>query len=184
MQREYIWFYLSPTAPIEQEQLEVAKQGLQLNREGLTILRELEGRRKNREVQAQQPARTLSEEQLQLLNEQLRKGPKGPIYVHFPGGDAEAQRFAKQFSMALSATGWTVRLYHDSTLVGGDHPVGLQFAVSRPQRGGPDAEIPPHGKFLLQALRDLGLEISWGLPWGRVPADVVHLTIGAKPQPR
>jgi chromosome segregation ATPase len=52
-----------------------------------------------REVQAQQRARTLSQEQHQSLIKQLQKGPKGPIYIYFPDGDAEAQRFATSFPL-------------------------------------------------------------------------------------
>jgi hypothetical protein len=180
---EYIWFYISPPSPIEIETQKDVRQSLQEHREGLTILHELKRRTENKEAQAQQQTRTLTQEQRRTLIQRLREGPKGRVRISYTTGDAEADRFATQLYEILVRADWPREPLVQATYIG-ELPVGLQLAVSRPQRGGPDAEMPPHGELLLQALRELGLEVSLGIPMGNVPAEVVHLSVGAKAQPR
>jgi hypothetical protein len=57
-------------------------------------------------------------------------------------------------------------------------PVGLQIGAS-------PAGMPPHGEFLLQALRDVGLEVSYSPhPIIRGSDELVILVVGAQPRPR
>jgi hypothetical protein len=137
-----------------------------------------------REVRAQQRARTLTQGQYRALVEQLQAGPKGRVRIQFPVGDAEAQRYANQFYETLHTAGWTVESLGQVQRIFGELPVGLELAASRPSRTSP-AEMPPCGEFLLRVLRDVGLEVSLGIPHlDSVPTEVVYLVVGAKSQPR
>jgi hypothetical protein len=72
----------------------------------------------------------------------------------------------------------------DQVTMIGPLAVGLELAATRPSRTSP-AEMPPYGGFLLQALRDVGLEVSLGVPKiPLTPSEAVYLIVGAKPQPR
>jgi hypothetical protein len=133
-----------------------------------------ERERELREVQAQQRARTLTLEQLQALIPRLRVGPKGKVQIEVPNGDLEADQFGEQFYEVLMSTGWP--LEGSAQVLFTAPPVGLQLGAS-------PAGMPPHGEFLLQALRDVGLDVSYTGPI-RGPNQLVHLVVGAQPRPR
>jgi hypothetical protein len=136
-----------------------------------------------REVEAHQRPRTLTAEQRHTLIQRLREGPKGTVHVHIPQNDSEGQQFADELARVLRTTGWTIGPLHQyGSFLGGEIPVGLQLSASRPSRTSP-AEMPPSGEVLLEALRDVGIKVSLGIPHV-APSEVVHLVVGAKPQPR
>jgi hypothetical protein len=132
-----------------------------------------------RRVQEQQRARTLTLEQRHTLIQRLREGPKGSVHIRSNAGDAEADHFAAYFYDALVRAGWPKPKYSQSTLIGSPLPVGLKVHPSQES-----AALPPHGELLLQALRDVGLEVSLDRITHQEPAEIVHLVVGAKPQPR
>jgi hypothetical protein len=139
-----------------------------------------------RNVQAQQRARTLTQEQHRTLIGQLQAGPKGEVRVEFPSGDAEAEQFAAQFYEVLMHAGWTMQPFAQVQHLG-EIPVGLQVGPSQEKSerlAGRQATLPPHGELLLQALRDVGLKVSLKRIPRQGSAEIVYLVVGAKPQPR
>jgi hypothetical protein len=128
-----------------------------------------------REVQAQQQPRTLTRAQLHALLPQLRNGPKGRAEINAVAGDAESDRYAEQFYGVLAAGGWTMEGFGQVQYIG-EIPVGLRLDVGR-------ADMAPHGEFLLQILRALGLEVLYRSNQN-VPEGVVLFTTGQKPWPR
>ncbi len=133
-----------------------------------------ERERELRDVPAPQRARTLTLEQVQALIPRLRVGPKGKVQIEVLGDDPEADQFGEQFYEALVTAGWPLEGFAQVLFT--PPPVGLQLGAS-------PAGMPPHGEFLLQALRDVGLDVSYTDPI-RGPDQLVHLVVGAQPRPR
>jgi hypothetical protein len=128
-----------------------------------------------RDVQAQQRARTLTAEQRRTLIEQLEAAPKGKVQVGFIAGDAEGERFAEQLWQVLKMAGWPVSPQMPQYAGLPRTPIGISLAMNRSGKA-------PHGEFLQHTLRNVGIDIS--ITNEPVSGDLVHLTVGAKPQPR
>lgn len=127
-----------------------------------------------RNVQEQQRPRTLTVAQFFSLLPQLHNGPKGRVRIDSLVEDAEAERFADLFYGVLATAGWTTE--RSRVLQVGEPPLGLKLDVGR-------ADMAPHGEFLRQILRGLGLEVSYTSDQS-VPEGVVLFTVGQKPWPR
>jgi hypothetical protein len=115
--------------------------------------------------------RDLSEIQTRTLLESLERGPKGPIHINFPSGDAEAQRYAKQFRAIFEKAGFPVEIF--SFFIGGVR--ATQFWITNHGDGPP----PDYSKTIEAAFQEAGFSIETeniksGKPW-------VAVAIGAKP---
>jgi type II secretory pathway pseudopilin PulG len=155
-------------------QRDAAQQAKQAAREQVLRQQIAKRERELREVQAPHRARTLTLEQVQALIPRLRVGPKGKVQIEVLGDDPEADQFGEQFYEVLMIAGWP--LEGSAQVLSTAPPVGLQLGAS-------PAGMPPHGAFLLQALRDVGLDVLYTAPI-RGPDQLVHLVVGAQPRPR
>jgi hypothetical protein len=154
-------------------QRDAAQQAEQAAREQALCHQIAERERELRDVPAQHRARTLTLEQVQALIPRLRVGPKGKVQIEVLGDDLEADQFGEQFYEVLMIAGWSLEGFAQVLLT--VPPVGLQLGAS-------PAGMPPHGAFLLQALRDVGLDVSYTDPI-RGPEELVHLVVGAQARP-
>lgn len=116
------------------------------------------------------PRRLTLPQRTRLIND-LFKGERGEIVIHFASGDAEAEHFATDIAEVLHVSGWTVSSLNSSVFLGGPTPIGLHMTVQDPQA--------PRVPALLSAFEHIGISVPVTINPKANPS--VQLTVGTKP---